>query len=299
VADVHTDVPNDTPPDPGSVLHEAVGGVNLLMIAVDNGADRFVCAGPVLSHYEFEVTGAPRRISDEEWRGTGFYPGNGIINGHFPADISASRIEGLAPPVWTRNYLVSRPALANKNDPLESNSADSDHIHRINIHSQSDVFRQLQGLDHCGQFAAQGTHLAAAQHHLVTVKSFRAQQRGWRRSRHDKILETRQFPIEFLFQMGTGKFHLVLIASLERKQRNAADRRVAQLFAKFQFLIVKPREIMSPRKLNRGMERRERLHDDLPFDVSPASPTRHLGQQLKGALSGSEIRLVQGPCPRK
>jgi hypothetical protein len=109
VADVHTDVPNDTPPDPGSVLHEAVGGVNLLMFAVDNGADRFVCAGPVLSHYEFEVTGAPRRISDEEWRGTGFFPGNGIINGHYPADISASRIEGLAPPVWTRKYLVSRP----------------------------------------------------------------------------------------------------------------------------------------------------------------------------------------------
>jgi hypothetical protein len=43
VADVHTDVPNEAPPDPGSVLHEAVGGVNLLMLAVDNGSDRFVC----------------------------------------------------------------------------------------------------------------------------------------------------------------------------------------------------------------------------------------------------------------
>src|SRR5205823_9198394 len=39
VADVHTDVPD--PPDPGSVLHEAVGRVNLLMIAVDNGLNRF------------------------------------------------------------------------------------------------------------------------------------------------------------------------------------------------------------------------------------------------------------------
>src|SRR6185436_18999307 len=68
VADVHTDVPNDAPPDPGSVLHEAVGRVNLLMLAVDNGPDRFVCAGPVLSHYEFEVTGNPRRLSDEEWQ---------------------------------------------------------------------------------------------------------------------------------------------------------------------------------------------------------------------------------------
>ena len=58
-----------TPPDPGSILHEAVGRVNLLMLAVDNGTDRFICAGPVLSHYEFEVIGDPRRISDEEWGG--------------------------------------------------------------------------------------------------------------------------------------------------------------------------------------------------------------------------------------
>ena len=54
--------------DPGSVLHEAVGRVNLLMFAVDNGADRFICAGPVLSHYEFEVLGDPRRLDDNEWQ---------------------------------------------------------------------------------------------------------------------------------------------------------------------------------------------------------------------------------------
>src|SRR2546422_5140794 len=44
-------------PDPGSVLHEAVGGVPLLLIAVENGLDRMLFAGPILSHYEFEITG--------------------------------------------------------------------------------------------------------------------------------------------------------------------------------------------------------------------------------------------------
>jgi len=94
--------------DPGSVLHEAVGRVNLLMIAVDNGPDRFVCAGPVLSHYEFEVVGEPRRISDEEWRGVGARGSNppGILDNNFPPDMSASLIEGVTPPVWTRSYLV-------------------------------------------------------------------------------------------------------------------------------------------------------------------------------------------------
>jgi hypothetical protein len=103
VADVHTDVPDDfsNPPDPGSVLHEAIGRVNLLMMAVDDGTDRFVCAGPVLSHYEFEVIGAPRRLSDLEWQP--------ILNGSFPPDVPASRIEGLVPSVWTQSYLVPLP----------------------------------------------------------------------------------------------------------------------------------------------------------------------------------------------
>ena len=28
------------------------------------------------------------------------------LDGRFPTDVSASRIEGLSPPVWTRSYLV-------------------------------------------------------------------------------------------------------------------------------------------------------------------------------------------------
>jgi hypothetical protein len=103
VADVHTDVPSLEIGDPGSVLHEGIGRVNLLLIAVDNGADRFICAGPVLSHYEFEVIGAPRRLTDDEW---GWSDGGGILGGYFPADVDPSQVEGLAPPIWTTGYLV-------------------------------------------------------------------------------------------------------------------------------------------------------------------------------------------------
>lgn len=99
-------VPSDAPPDPGSVLHQAVGRVNMLMLAVDHGGDRFICAGPVLSHCEFEVTGDPRRISDVEWRGGASRFGPRILDGRFPTDVSASRVEGLTPPAWTQRYLV-------------------------------------------------------------------------------------------------------------------------------------------------------------------------------------------------
>jgi hypothetical protein len=100
VADVHTDVPcGECNGDLGSVLHEAVGRVNLLMLAVDNGLDRFVCAGPVLSHYELEVIGDPRRLNDEEWQ---------LIVRSLPTRPPADGIEGLTPPVWTRGYLVPR-----------------------------------------------------------------------------------------------------------------------------------------------------------------------------------------------
>ncbi len=87
VADVHTDVPSPVVGDPGCVLHQGVGNVDLLVIAVDNGKDRVLYAGPVLSHYEFEMPGTTRK-SDSEWR----------------KDIN----EGKLPPrpAWTKSYLV-------------------------------------------------------------------------------------------------------------------------------------------------------------------------------------------------
>jgi len=66
-----------------------------------------IFAGPVLSHYEFEVIGDPRRISDEEWSNQAWPPG--ILQGNFPADVPPTRLEGLAPPVWTQSYLAPAP----------------------------------------------------------------------------------------------------------------------------------------------------------------------------------------------
>jgi hypothetical protein len=84
VTDIFTAPPDDIDPI-GGVLHEATGPVDLLLIAVDNGPDRMIYAGPVMSHYEFLVPGPTlKRLTDSEWIGR------------------SSR------PDWTHSYLVPR-----------------------------------------------------------------------------------------------------------------------------------------------------------------------------------------------
>ena len=87
VTDVHTDVPSEYPGcfSSGHVLHEGVGRVHLLMIAIESGQDRMVFAGPVLSHYEFAVDGIVR-LSDNAWRWGGAWDAE--------------------PNEWTKSYLV-------------------------------------------------------------------------------------------------------------------------------------------------------------------------------------------------
>jgi hypothetical protein len=85
--DVHTDLPDAVVADPGAIIHEGVGNVHMMLIAVDNGPDRMVYAGPVLSHYEFERP-MNARLSDEEWKGE-------IRAGSKPPS-----------PKWTESYLV-------------------------------------------------------------------------------------------------------------------------------------------------------------------------------------------------
>jgi hypothetical protein len=87
VADVHTDPPSPMDGDPGCVLHQGVGNVDLLVLAVDSGSDHMVYAGPVLSHYEFEMADVARK-SDREWR----------------EELSAGKVPPR--PDWTRGYLV-------------------------------------------------------------------------------------------------------------------------------------------------------------------------------------------------
>ena len=91
VTDVHTDPPDIATPDPGSILHQGVGNVQLLMIAVDCGpGDVAVYAGPVLSHYEFEL-GPSTRMTDSQWK-------TEVRAGNLPPQ-----------PEWTRGYLVPKP----------------------------------------------------------------------------------------------------------------------------------------------------------------------------------------------
>lgn len=89
VADVHTDVPAPILGDPGGVLHQGVGRIDLALIAIDNGKDRVVYAGPMASHYEFVTKGMTRK-SDSEWQ----------------SDLQKKKTPPR--PVWTQSYLVPR-----------------------------------------------------------------------------------------------------------------------------------------------------------------------------------------------
>jgi len=90
VTTVHTDSPDLVVGDPGSILHEAVGNVQLMLIAVDCGpGDLAVYGAPVLSHYEFEL-GPTTRLTDAEWKSQ-------VSNNSLPAA-----------PDWTKAYLVPK-----------------------------------------------------------------------------------------------------------------------------------------------------------------------------------------------
>ena len=90
VTTVHTDSPDAMVGDPGSILHEAVGNVQFMLIAVDNGpGDLAVYGAPVLSHYEFEL-GPTTRLTDAQWKSQ-------VTNNTIPPA-----------PDWTKGYLVPK-----------------------------------------------------------------------------------------------------------------------------------------------------------------------------------------------
>ena len=86
ITDVHTDVPAPDFGDPGTVLHQGVGGANLMLAAIERGGKLVAYAGPVLSHYEYDP-GRIVRLTDEEWTSKLFQ-------------------ERIDPPEWTECYLV-------------------------------------------------------------------------------------------------------------------------------------------------------------------------------------------------
>lgn len=87
VTDIFTSVPGALDPK-GGVLHEGVGDVDLMLIAIDNGPDRMVYAGPTMSHYEFTAEGTTR-----------------LTDGYWGWKVLPETVR----PEWTRDYLVTKP----------------------------------------------------------------------------------------------------------------------------------------------------------------------------------------------
>jgi len=67
IADIHTAPPSPNFGFSGTVLSEAVGAVNMMVAAVDNGNDVTMYAGPVYSHFEIIPDGI-KRFSDSNWK---------------------------------------------------------------------------------------------------------------------------------------------------------------------------------------------------------------------------------------
>jgi hypothetical protein len=93
VADVYTAAPDPMVGDIGGVAHTAIGRVDYLLIAVDNGPDRMIYAGPTLSHYEFTTAGVTR-LTDQNWQAR--------------VNSAAQSGPALVRPSWTQSYLVPR-----------------------------------------------------------------------------------------------------------------------------------------------------------------------------------------------
>lgn len=72
-----------------------------------------------------------------------------------------------------------------------------------------------------------------------------------------------------------------------------AEGRKLELPAELHFLLREAIEVMPPRKLDRRRMRRECLYHDLAFQISAACAAGDLGDELKRALAGAEIRHMQ------
>lgn len=109
VADVHTDPVDTNSGDPGCILHEGVGDVNMMIMVADTASGdgeepRELCcyAGPVFSHYEF-CAPVGKRLSDEDWKQV-------LDNG------SGDGIQMPPNPEWTQEWLVNDHAKGQSNN---------------------------------------------------------------------------------------------------------------------------------------------------------------------------------------
>jgi len=166
-------------------------------------------------------------------------------------------------------------------------------VNGININREGNLVGQGEGLGELRQSLAELAHALDAEHDLMPVVSFRAEQRRGRRSHNDYVFYVTYDLVYFAFEMLGGEFDFVFVAAAQREHGNAAERRVFELLAKLDFLLVKADEIVPPRELNRGMVRGEGLDKDFAFNVTAPGAPGDLCEQLERALARAEIRLMQ------
>ena len=70
-------------------------------------------------------------------------------------------------------------------------------------------------------------------------------------------------------------------------------RRVLELSPHRELILRETVEIMVPGELDRRMMRRVGLDDNLPLELSPPGPTRHLSEELEGPLPCPEVGDVE------
>ncbi|HEX7862738.1 MAG TPA: DUF3160 domain-containing protein [Verrucomicrobiae bacterium] len=87
VADIANATPDFWFDDPGAVLHQGIGKINFMLVAIDNGPDKMAYGGPVYSHYEFHTEGVVR-LNDAEW------------------EDKVLKKQGPPSPDWTQSWLV-------------------------------------------------------------------------------------------------------------------------------------------------------------------------------------------------
>src|SRR5581483_10808825 len=136
-------------------------------------------------------------------------------------------------------------------------------------------------------------HLFGAQHDLVSIECFGAQEGRGSRTGNDKVLDSCEFFSDFASKMVGRESDFFLVPPLHREQRNAAERRIPELLAELDFLIVKTLEIVASRILNGGMKRSECLDDYFALDLAATRASGHLGKELERALARAKIGKMQ------
>lgn len=95
----------------------------------------------------------------------------------------------------------------------------------------------------------------------------------------------------------TGSFFRRLLRPAAENAGELPKRRIAELPAKTYFPAVKLQVVMVLSCPNREVRRIIGLDNHFALLLPPSASARNLGQELKSALRGADVRKVQGEDP--